>query len=457
MKTNEELLKEIDLLFEEKKFSVLRTEFLEKKAVDISEILESLTEEQTIVIYRLLPKELAAEVFVEMSAERQEKLINSFSDYELKMTFSELYHDDTADIIEEMPASVVKRILKNASAETRRAVNELLKYPESSAGSIMTTEYVALKQSMTVKEAFEHIRKVALNKETVYTCYVVDANRRLIGIVTVKELLLAKENEIIGDIMEQNVIYAHTLEDREDVARMFDKYDYLALPVVDAEIRLVGIITVDDAIDVLFEETEEDFEKMAGITPTETTYLKTNTVSIWKSRIPWLIFLMLSATFTGIIISFYEGALQGMAVLTMFIPMIMGTGGNSGSQASVTIIRGISLGELEFRDIFRILWKESKVSFLCGIALSFATFLKIMLVDRLLFGNTDITLLVALVVAITIFATVVSAKLIGAILPLVAEKLGFDPTVMASPLITTIIDALSLIVYFAVASSILSI
>ena len=457
MKTNEELLKEIDLLFEEKKFSVLRTEFLEKKAVDISEILESLSEEQTIVIYRLLPKELAAEVFVEMSAERQEKLINSFSDYELKMTLSELYHDDTADIIEEMPASVVKRILRNASAETRRAVNELLKYPESSAGSIMTTEYVSLKQGMTVKSAFEHIRKVALNKETVYTCYVVDANRRLIGIVTVKELLLASEDQIIGDIMEQNVIYAHTLEDREDVARMFDKYDYLALPVVDAENRLVGIITVDDAIDVIFEETEEDFEKMAGITPTETSYLKTKTVSIWKSRIPWLIFLMLSATFTGIIISFYEGALQGMAVLTMFIPMIMGTGGNSGSQASVTVIRGISLGELEFKDIFKILWKECRVSFLCGIALAFATFLKIMLVDRLLFGNTEITLLVALVVAITIFATVVSAKLIGAVLPLIAEKLGFDPTVMASPFITTIIDALSLIVYFAVASSLLNI
>ncbi len=456
MKTNKELIDEIDVLIEEKKFSSLRNEMLEKKAIDLSEIFEELPPEKATLSYRLLPKELAAEVFVEMSSEMQEKLINSFSDFELRQIISELYHDDTADIIEEMPANVVRRILKNSSSETRRKVNELLKYPESSAGSIMTTEYVSLKQSMTVKEAFAYIREVAINKETIYTCYVVDSNRHLIGIVTAKTLLLASEDEIIKDIMEQNVIFAYTLDDREQVARQFDRYDYLALPVVDTEQRLVGIITVDDAIDVLQEETEEDFEKMAAITPIEKPYLKTKTLKIWQARTPWLLLLMISATFTGLIISSFEEALQSIAVLTVFIPMIMGTGGNSGSQASVTVIRGLSTGEIEFRDFFRILWKEFKVALLCGLTLAVVTLVKVILIDRYMMGNADVTLSVALVVSITLFATIFCAKLIGCVLPLVAKKLGFDPAVMASPFITTIIDAVSLIVYFGVASSILN-
>ncbi len=454
--TDKELLEKITSLIEEKKFSFLRNLMLEMQPVDISEIFEDLSSEQVVIIYRLLPKELASDVFVEMSSDRQEELINSFSDYELKQIIDNLYVDDTADLIEEMPATVVKRILKNASAETRRTVNELLNYPESSAGSIMTTEYVSLKKSMTVGEALEHLRRVALDRETVYTCYVTDFKRQLLGIVTVKTLLSSNDDVIIEDIMEQNAIYASTLDDREQVSRLFDKYNCLALPVVDNEQRLVGIITVDDAIEVLSEETEEDFAKMAAITPTEKPYLRMGVLDIWKSRIPWLLILMISATFTGIIISRFENALHGLAALTIFIPMLMDTGGNSGSQASVTIIRGISLGEIEFSDILKVMWKEFRVSLLCGVALAVTAFFKIILIDRLLMGNNEVTVMVAAVVCITLVFTVFVAKLIGCSLPVLAKKVGFDPAVMASPFITTIVDAISLLVYFGVASSLLN-
>ena len=454
--TDKELLERIASLIEERKFSFLRDMMLEMQAADISEIFEDISSDELVIIYRLLPKELATDVFVEMSTETQEALINSFSDYELKQVIDNLYVDDTADLIEEMPATVVKRILRNASPQIRHTVNELLKYPETSAGSIMTTDYVSLKQTMTVEEAFEHLRKVAFDKETVYTCYVTDLKRHLIGIVTVKALLSSQNDAIIGDIMEQNVIFASTLDNRENVSRLLDKYNYLALPVVDNEERLVGIITIDDAIEVLREETEEDFAKMAAITPTEKPYLRMSILDIWRSRIPWLLILMISATFTGIIISGFENALQELAVLTIFIPMLMDTGGNSGSQASVTVIRGISLGEIEFKDVLKVMWKELRVSLLCGVALAFTAFLKIILIDRLLMGNEDVTVMVALVVCITLLFTVFVAKLIGCSLPVLAKKIGFDPAVMASPFITTIVDAISLLVYFAVASSFLN-
>lgn len=446
----------LDLL-EEKKFAALRTLLEEQNPADINDIIDELSDEKSVLIYRLLPKELAAEVFVEMDTDKQEFLINFFSDSQLKDVFDELYYDDTADIIEEMPASVVKRILRVVSPDMRKAVNELLKYPEDSAGSIMTTEFVRLKKTFTVEESLEFIRSVGVNKETIYTCYVTDEKNHLIGIVTAKDLLLSDRNEIISEIMEENVIYVHTLEDTENVVLMFGKYDFLALPVVDNEERLVGIITVDDAIDVMQEETEEDFSKISAITPSDTEYLKTPVLKLWASRIPWLMILMISATFTGMIISKFESALAVLPILTAFIPMLMGTGGNAGSQASVTVIRGISLGQVEFRDFFKVLWKECRVSFLCGIILGIAAIGKVMLVDNILMKNPEVTIFVALVVGITLFATIVSAKLIGCALPLLAKKTGLDPAVMASPLITTLIDTVSLLVYFYFASVILNI
>lgn len=392
-----------------------------------------------------------------MDSDKQELLINFFSDSQLKDVFDELYYDDTADIIEEMPANVVKRILKVVSPDMRKAVNELLKYPDDSAGSIMTTEFVRLKKSFTVEDSLDLIRSVGVNKETIYTCYVTDEKNHLIGIVTAKDLLLSELTESISEIMEENVISVNTLEDTEEIVLMFGKYDFLALPVVDKENRLVGIITVDDAIDVMQEETEEDFSKISAITPSDTEYLKTSVLKLWASRIPWLMILMISATFTGMIISKFESALAVLPILTAFIPMLMGTGGNAGSQASVTVIRGISLGQVEFRDFFRVLWKECRVSILCGIVLGIAAIGKVMLVDNLLMGNPEVTIFVALVVGLTLFATIVSAKLIGCALPLLAKKTGLDPAVMASPLITTLIDTVSLLVYFYFASLILNI
>lgn len=444
-------------LLNNKKFAALRTLLEEQNPADINDIIDELSDEKSVLVYRLLPKELAAEVFVEMDSDKQEFLINFFSDSQLKDVFDELYYDDTADIIEEMPATVVKRILRVVSPDMRKAVNELLKYPEDSAGSIMTTEFVRLKKFFTVQDSLDLIRSVGVNKETIYTCYVTDEKNHLIGIVTAKDLLLSDLNEPISEIMEENVIMVNTYDDTEQIVLMFSKYDFLALPVVDKESRLVGIITVDDAIDVMQEETEEDFSKISAITPSDTEYLKTPVLKLWASRIPWLMILMISATFTGMIISGFESALAVLPILTAFIPMLMGTGGNAGSQASVTVIRGISLGQVEFRDFFRVLWKECRVSLLCGAVLGVAAIGKVMLVDNLLMKNPEVTIFVALVVGLTLFATIVSAKLIGCALPLIAKKVGLDPAVMASPLITTLIDTVSLLVYFYFATLLLDI
>ncbi len=452
---NELIIKALEYV-DNKQFQQLKALFSEMQAADIQELFEELTESQVIVVFRLLPKELAAEVFVEMDSDHQEILINNFSDKELKSVLDELFADDTADIIEEMPANVVKRILANSKAEMRKTVNELLKYPKDSAGSIMTTEYVALRRNMTVSQAFELIRKVAIDKETIYTCYVRDTDRKLIGLVTAKTLMISPLDAVIEDIMESNIISASTLDDKEDVAKMFEKYDFLALPVVDNENRIVGIVTVDDAIDVIHEELEEDFAKMNAIMPNEKEYLRTGVFELFVKRIPWLMFLMVSATFTGMIIDSFESALSGCAILVAFIPMLMGTGGNSGSQSSVTVIRGLSLGEVEFKDLIKVVWKEIRVAFLCGLALALINFVKIMIVDKAMMGD-EITVTVALVICITLFVTVLAAKLIGCVLPMLADKIGFDPAVMASPFITTLIDAVSLIVYFEIAQMVLGI
>lgn len=443
-------------LIDGRKFSALQELVNENEPADIAEIFEELEPDKAVILFRLLPKETAAEVFVEMDSNEQIDLIRKFSDKELSAVLAELYFDDAADIIDEMPATIVRRILSNASPDMRRTVNELLKYPDDSAGSIMTTEFVGLKKSMTVADALAYIRSVAIDKETIYTCYVTEKDRQLLGIVSAKTLMTASLDAVIGEIMDDNVIAVGTLDDQEEVARMFSKYDYIALPVVDKENRLVGIITVDDVIDVIQEETEEDFAKMAAITPTDTTYLKTGVFETWKNRIPWLLLLMVSATFTGMIISKFENALAAQAALTAFIPMLMDSGGNSGSQASVTVIRGLSLDEIEFRDIFRVIWKEIRVAVLCGVTLGAATFVKIFLVDNLLMKSA-ITFPVMAVVSLTLCCTIICAKLIGCSLPMLAKKIGFDPAVMASPFITTIVDAVSLLVYFGIASAVLNI
>lgn len=448
---------EVLQLIEEKRFPYLRELLSEFPAADIAELFLEIPDDKDPLLFRILPKEFAAEVFVDMDTDAQTRLLYSFSDRELGEVMAELYMDDTVDIIEEMPANVVARILRIASPERRRQINELLKYPEDSAGSVMTTEFVQLKKDMTVEEAILAIRRVALNKETVYTCYVTDTRRRLEGVVTVKTLLLSAPDTPLYEIMEETVVAATTITDREEITRMFNKYGFLALPVVDAEYRLVGIITVDDALDVMQEEAEEDFAVMAAVTPTEDPYLRTGVFRIFLSRVPWLLILMLSATFTGMIISGFESALAACVALTAFIPMLMGTGGNSGSQSSTTVIRGISLGEIEFKDTLRVLFKELRVSILCGICLAAATFVKVMLVDAWLLGNTDVTPVVALVVSLTLLVTVIAAKMIGGLLPILAKRVNLDPAVMASPFITTLVDAVSLLVYFAVARTFLGI
>ena len=406
-------------------------------------------------MFRLLPKELAAETFVEMEPDAQELLIRGFSDSELREVLDELYVDDAVDIVEEMPANVVRRILSQADPDMRKDINEILRYPENSAGSIMTTEYVSLRPGMTVEEAILRIRRTGVDKETIYTCYVTK-NRTLIGLVSVKDLLLAQDDdETVDKIMETNVISVHTHTDQEEVARMFSKYNFLALPVVDTENRMVGIVTFDDAMDVMEDEATEDMEIMGGMTPSDKTYLRSSTFDLFKHRIPWLMLLMVSATFTGLIITHFESALAAQVALTAFIPMLMDTGGNSGSQSSVTVIRALSLGEIEFSDLPRVVWKEIRTAVLCGISLAAACFAKIMLVDRLMLGNEDVTCLVALVVCATMALTVLVAKVIGCVLPMLAKKVGFDPAVMASPFITTIVDALSLLIYFGIASVLL--
>ena len=442
-------------LLSEKKYATIRDILSTMNPADIASVFDEMEEERLPLLFRLLPKELAAEAFVEMEPEAQELLIRGFSDSELREVLDELYVDDAVDIVEEMPANVVRRILSHAAPQTRKQINEILRYPENSAGSIMTTEYVSLRPNMTVEESILRIRRTGVDKETIYTCYVTK-NRTLIGLVTVKDLLLAHDDETtIEEIMETNVISVNTHTDQEEVARMFSKYDFLALPVVDAESRMVGIVTFDDAMDVMEDEVTEDMEIMGGMTPSDKTYLRSTVFDLFKHRIPWLMLLMVSATFTGLIISGFENALAAQVVLTAFIPMLMDTGGNSGSQSSVTIIRALSLGEVEFSDLPRVIWKEIRTAVLCGVTLAAACFLKIMLVDRLLLGNNEVTWLVAFVVCVTLALTVLVAKIIGCSLPLLAKKLGFDPAVMASPFITTIVDALSLLVYFGIASALL--
>ncbi|MBR6694496.1 MAG: magnesium transporter [Clostridia bacterium] len=447
-------------LFDAKRFSELKELLLEQMPADIALLFEEIEEHERPRFFRVMPKELASEVFALLDSDLQEELICAFSDSEIKAVMDELYMDDAVDVIEEMPASVAKRILRQADSATRSIINRLLAYPEDSAGSIMTTEYVDLKRKMTVAEAFDRIRKIGLDSETIYTCYVTDSRRKLIGIVTVRELLLASLDSLIGDIMETNVIHANTMDDKESVANLFERYDFLALPVVDNEGRLVGIVTVDDAIDVLQEAATEDMEIMAAITPSEKPYFKTGVFKTFMVRIPWLMLLMISATFTGIIIGAFESNLAENAVygiaLTCFMPMIMGTAGNSGSQSSVTIIRALSLGEVRYRDIFRIIWKELRVATLCGLALGAVNIGKVLLVDNLILGRAY-SMPVILVISITLFATVVFAKFIGCSLPIVAKRMGFDPAIMASPLITTIVDALSLILYFQIAVMVLGI
>lgn len=450
-----QLTENITRLLKERSFSELKSIISEMNPADLAIIMSELPEKKVAIFFRLLPKDLAAETFVEIDPDMQEDLIHTFSDVELREVFEELYVDDTVDILEELPASIVKRILRNTDHETRHIINELLQYPEDSAGSIMTTEYVRLNSALTVADALAVIRRSGVEKETIYTCYVTDNNRVVIGIVTARMLLTSSPDKIIEDIMETNVIVAKTTDDRESVVTALQKYDFVALPVVDEENRLVGIVTIDDAIDVLQEETTEDIEKMAAITPTEKPYLKMSSWGLFVSRIPWLLLLMISATFTGMIITSFEESLAAQAVLIAYIPMLMGTGGNSGSQSSVTIIRALSLDELKISDIFRVLWKEIRTAVLCGVTLAVACFIKIWLIDRMLLGNTDITLMVDAVICISLMITVLAAKIVGSVLPMIAQAVKLDPAVMASPFITSIVDVLSLIVYFRVATQIL--
>ena len=445
-------------MVEDKKYATLRDILLTMNPADIAGIFNSLEDKRIPLMFRLLPKELAAETFVEMESEDQELLIQGFSDNELKEVLDELYVDDAVDIIEEMPANVVRRILSQADPEMRQSINQILRYPENSAGAWMTTEYVSLRPNMTVEESILRIRRQGVDKETIYTCYVTK-DRKLMGIVTVKDLLLAEDDEmLISDLMlDTELISVTTHTDQEEVARIFSKYDFLALPVVDMENRMVGIVTVDDAIDVMEEEATEDIELMGGMLPSENTYLRSSVWELFKNRIPWLLFLMLSATFTGMIINSFEGALAAQVALTAFIPMLMGTGGNSGSQSSVTIIRALSLDEVEFGDLPRVVWKEIRTAVLCGLALAVVCFIKIWLVDKLLFNNDAITLMVDAVVCLAMFVTVLLAKTVGAVLPMVAKVMKLDPAVMASPFITSIVDALSLLVYFLFATMLLGI
>ena len=447
--------KTIRALLDEKKYQTLKDVLGTLEPADLAAIFEELDEERTPLLFRLLPKETAAETFAELTPESQELLIRGFSDRELHELVNELYVDDAADLVEEMPANVVKRILEQADPEMRKEINEILRYPENSAGSIMTTEYISLRPTMTVEEAIRRIRRTGVDKETIYTCYVT-TEKKLVGTVSVKDLLLAEDDETpVAQIMDENVISVNTLTDQEEVAQKLSRYNFLALPVVDTDGRMVGIVTFDDAMDVMVEEATEDIEKMAAILPSEKTYLRSNAWDLFRHRIPWLMLLMVSATFTGMIITGFESALAAQVVLTAFLPMLMDTGGNSGSQASVTIIRALSLGELDFADLPRVIWKEGQTALLCGGALAVICFGKIMLFDRLLLGNTDIGVLTAAVVCFTMAVTVLIAKVIGCTLPMCAKKLGFDPAVMASPFITTIVDALSLLVYFGIASALL--
>ncbi|MDE6892055.1 MAG: magnesium transporter [Lachnospiraceae bacterium] len=437
-------------LLETKQYTRLRQKLSEENAADIAVVMEELKEEDLQKIFRILPKNMAAEVFAHLEVDRQQFLITSMSEKDAAGIINNLMADDAADLLEEMPANVVKKLLANASPETRRDINHLLRYPEDSAGSIMTVEYVDLKENMTVEDAIARIRKIGMDSETINICYVLDAKRTLVGTVALRYLLISPGDAVIGDIMNEHVIFINTLMDQEEVARQFQKYDFTAMPVVDNENRLVGIITVDDIVDILQEEATEDMEKMAAIVPSDKPYMKTSVIETWKKRMPWLLLLMISAAFTGSILNRFESALIAYGVLIAYIPMLMDTGGNAGGQASVTIIRGLSLNEIQFGDAFLVLWKEIRVALLCGITLAAANFVKLLLFDRV--GMT-----VALVVCLTLVAAVLIAKVVGCTLPMLAKKIGFDPAVMASPFITTIVDVLSLLVYFQIAARFLNI
>ena len=450
-------IEEMTALLEEKKMKPLQLLLEENDEFDVAEFLTELPDHQMAMVFRMLSKEQGAAVFAELEPEKQEYIINSITDSELGSILDELYLDDTVDMMEELPANVVKRVMRIATPDTRKLINQYLNYPDNSAGSIMTAEYIDLKKYMSVKESFARIRRIGADKETIYTCFVTSADRKLEGIVSVKDLIMAEEDTVIETIMDDHVIFCTTTDDQEDVSGMFSDYDLLAIPVVDRENRLVGIVTVDDVMDVIEQEATEDMEIMAATTPSDKPYSRTRVVDIWKNRFPWLLLLMLSATFTSMILTSFEDALAVQAALIAFIPMLMGTGGNSGSQASTAVIRSLSIGDSEPGDVFRVLWKELRVALLCGLTLGIINFGKLFLIDRLLLGNDGVTVPVALTVCATIFFVVIFAKVVGCTLPLLAEKIGIDPAVMAAPLISTLTDAISLLIYFAIAKMFLHI
>ena len=448
-----EEIKDLDVireLLETKQYTTLRQKVADMNTADVAAVMEEMEEEELLKIFRILPKSMAADVFSYLEVDNQQMIITSLSDKEAANIINNLMADDATDLLEEMPANVVKKLLANASAETRRDINHLLRYPEDSAGSIMTVEYVDLKENMTVQDAIARIRQVGVDSETINICYVLDSKRTLVGTVALRYLLISPPDAVIGEMMHENVIFINTMMDQEEVARQFQKYDFTAMPVVDNENRLVGIITVDDIVDILQEEATEDIEKMAAIVPTDKPYMKTGVFETWKKRIPWLLLLMISATFTGSLITSFEDALSVCVILTAYIPMLMATGGTAGGQARVTIIRGLSLDEIEFADIFKVIWKEARVAILCGLTLAAANFVKLLVFDK-------VTIPVAAVVCLTLMAAVLIAKIVGCILPMLAKKIGFDPAVMASPFITTIVDALSLLIYFRIATLVLHI
>lgn len=440
-----EIVKE---LLETKQYTRLRQKMAEMNTADIAVILEELDEEDLLKIFRILPKNMAADVFSYLEVDSQQFIITSLSEKDAASIINNLMADDATDLLEEMPANVVKKLLANAHPETRRDINHLLRYPEDSAGSIMTVEYVDLKENMTIQDAIDRIRQIGVDSETINICYVLDAKRTLVGTVALRYLLISPPDAIIGEIMHENVIYINTLMDQEEVARQFQKYDFTAMPVVDNENRLVGIITVDDIVDIMQEEATEDMEKMAAIVPLDKPYMKMSIFELWKKRMPWLLLLMISATLTGSVLTRFENALMACSALLAYIPMLMGTGGNAGGQTSVTVIRGLSLNEIEFRDSFRVMWKEIRVAVLCGVTLAAANFVKLLLLDR-------VGIMIAAVVCLTLIVVVILAKIVGSALPILAKKIGFDPAVMASPFITTILDVVSLLVYFQVATSLL--
>ena len=452
-KRNDELME----LLESRSMKQLRERLNEMPEFDVAEFLSSLEDNRMPMLFRLLSKERAAEVFANLDAPDQERIINSITDSELAGIVEELYVDDAVDMMEELPANVVKRVMRTATAETRNLINQYLHYPENSAGSIMTAEFVDLKKYMSVKESFARIRRIGEDKETIYICFVTSADRKLEGIVTVKDLLLADPDTVIEDLMDRNVIYAVTTEDQESVSEKFSDYDLMAMPVVDKENRLVGIVTVDDIIDVMEQEATEDIQLMAGMTPSDKPYLRTRITEFWRNRIPWLLFLMLSATFTSMILTSFEDMLAVVPGLVAFIPMLMGTGGNSGAQSATAVIRSLSLGDIEPKDALAVIWKEWRVAVLCGASLSVINFGKMLLLDHLILGNPSVTVLIAATVSLSIVFIVMFAKLVGSLLPIGAERIGLDPAVMANPLISTLTDAVSLLIYIYVAKLILHI